>query len=191
MLRARLAAFSNWPLSSFPPASSPPCAASRTTTNLPAGAGGACCAGTAMDITAKRTAGVDLLQCIDGQAAQKLGEEVSGLLGHYRAGKGNLAQLLHRNRVREESNIGFTAPDLVYCLRRITKVADVGLFTNLFGVQAKQAVEDDGVQVAQVQLTLIFRQGGKSFGSRLRLGTKQVSALPGYCYEGRPGLLAE
>src|ERR1017187_1868689 len=85
---------------------------------------------------------------IDGQAAEQFREKVGGLLGHHVAGKGNFPELLHGDGVGEENDIGFAAANLFYCFAGVTQVANVGLLANLFGVQAEQAVEDDGVEMA-------------------------------------------
>ena len=77
--------FSNCPLSSLAPASSPPWAASSNTTNLTAGAGGrgagvgaVCCAAAIQPVAnvAAITGMASLVQRIDGKAAEQLGKEV-------------------------------------------------------------------------------------------------------------------
>ena len=53
--------------------------------------------------------------------------------------------------------------DLVDGLGGVAEVADVGLLANFFRVEAKELVKDDGVEVAEVELALVFResrQGG-------------------------------
>src|ERR1700678_3789057 len=103
---------------SRPPVSSPPCAASSTTIKraccgAAAGAGtggaaGGACAAAARLPPAARTASAPaprripkpaLLQRIDSQAAQQLGEKVGGLLRHHIACKSHFPQLLHGYRV--------------------------------------------------------------------------------------------
>ena len=99
-----------------------------------------------------------LLQRIDCQAAQQLGKEVSGFLRHDSAGKGDFAKLFHGHRVGEEGHVGFAAANLVNRLARVAEVANVGLLADLLRVQAKQPVEDDGVQMAEVELALVLGQ---------------------------------
>src|SRR6266567_6712494 len=116
-LKARVAAFSSWPSFRCPPVSSPPCAASITTTKRDGGAGGAggaCCAGVtlASPDVARRTAAAhgprapQLLQRIDREPAQQLGIEISGLLRHHFACEGDFLELLQRNGIGKEGDIG-------------------------------------------------------------------------------------
>src|SRR6185436_2656736 len=128
-LRVRLTAFSNWPLSRCAPVSSPPWAASRTTTNLGAGAGIGCCAAAVFPAVNARTntAIASLLQCIDGQAAEELREEVGGLLRHDRTGKCHFSQLLHGDGVGEKGYIGFSAAHLFHGFASVAQIADVCL----------------------------------------------------------------
>ena len=102
------------------------------------------------------------VQGIDGKAAEQLGEEVGGLLGHDVAGKGDFAELLHGDGVGEEGDVGFAAADLVNGFGGVAQVADVGLLADLFLVEAEQAVEDDGVQMAEVELALAFGQAWRA-----------------------------
>ena len=110
-----------------------------------------------------------LVQRIDGQAAEQLGEEVGGFLGHHVAGKGDFPELLHGDGVGEESDVGLAAAHLVDGFGGVAQVADVGLLADLFRVEAEQAVEDDGVQMAQVELALTFGQIGERGAARLGL----------------------
>ena len=43
----------------------------------------------------------------------------------------------------------------------VAEVAEVGLLADLFGIEAEEFVEDDGVEMAQVELTLVFGKAGK------------------------------
>ncbi len=81
----------------------------------------------------------NLLQCIDGQAAEELREEVSGFLRHDGAGKGDFAELFHGYRVGEESYISFAAPHLVDCFGGVTKVAEISLLADFLCVEAEEA----------------------------------------------------
>ena len=120
-----------------------------------------------------------LLQRIDGKAAEQFGKEVGGFLGHDGAGKGDFAELFHGDGVGEESDVSFAAAHLVDGFGGIAQVAQVGLFADFFGIEAKQAVEDDGVQMAQDRAGADFREarqrgrgGGRAWsaGARRRCG---------------------
>ncbi len=132
-----------------------------------------------------------LVQRIDGQAAEQFGEEVGGFLRHHVAGKGHFPELLHGDGVGEEGDVGLAAADLVHGFAGVAQVAQVGLLADLFGVQAEQAVEDDGVQVAQVELALALGQVGQRGGDGLRLGAQQEGSGAGDGDKGGAGLLAE
>ena len=133
----------------------------------------------------------NLLQRIDGEAAEQFGEEVGGFLRHDVAGEGDFAELLHGDGVGEEGDVGLAAPDLVDGFGGVAEVAEVGLFADLFGVEAEQAVEDDGVQMAQVELALAFGQIGQRGGDRFGLGAQQEGAGAGDGDEGGAGWLAQ
>ncbi len=64
--------------------------------------------------------------------------------------------MLHGDRVGEEGDVGFAASNLVNRLTRVAEVADVGLLADLLCVETEQAVEDDGVQMAQIELALVL-----------------------------------
>src|ERR1700722_12624574 len=64
-------------------------------------------------IAAFQLAGVPLIQRVHGQSTQQLGIEIGGLLRHHLAGKRYFLQLLQRNRIREEGNIGLASPYLL------------------------------------------------------------------------------
>ena len=95
-----------------------------------------------------------LVQRIDGEAAEEFGEEVGGLLGHDIAGEGNFPELFHGDGVGEENDIGFATANLVDGFGSVAQVAEVCLLADLLFVEAEDAVEQDGVQVAQVQSAL-------------------------------------
>ena len=131
-----------------------------------------------------------LVKRIDGQAAEELGEEVGGLLRHHVAGEGYFPELLHGNWVGEEADVCFASANLLYGFGSVTEVAEVGLLADFFGIEAEKAVEDDGVQVAQVELALALGQVGKS-GGGFGFGAQQKSAGAGYGDEGCALLVAE
>ena len=89
-------------------------------------------------------------------------------MGHDVAGEGYFAKLFHGDGVGEEGDVGFAAADLVDGFGGIAQVADVGLLADLFGVEAEEAVEEDGVEMAEVELALALGQIGES-GARLRV----------------------
>src|SRR5580658_1956390 len=120
-----------------------------------------------------------LVQRIDGEAAEELGEKVGGLLGHYVAGEGYFPKLLHGNRVGEKGDVGFAAADLVNGFGGVAEIAEVGLLADLLGVEAEEAVENDGVKMTQVELALALGQVGKGGGDGLRFGTQQERAGAG------------
>ncbi len=78
--------------------------------------------------------------------------------------KGYFPELLHGNGVGEESDVGFATADLLHRFGCVAQIAKVGLVADLFGVKAEQTVEDDGVQVAQVELTLALGHVGQGDG---------------------------
>ena len=75
-----------------------------------------------------------LVQRIDGQAAEELGEEVSGFLRHYVAGECYFLQLLHGYGVGQEGDVCLAAAHLLHGLPGIAEVAEVGLLADLFGI---------------------------------------------------------
>ena len=127
----------------------------------------------------------NLVQRIDGQAAEQFGEEVGGLLGHDVAGESDFAELLHGDGVGEEGDVGFAAAGLVYGFGGVAQVADVGLLADLFRVEAEQAVEDDGVQMAEVELALAIGQIGERGVDGIGLRAQQEGAGFGDGDEGR------
>src|ERR1700676_5344771 len=153
-LNARLADFSSWPSLRCPPVSSPPCAASITTTNLAAGAagtcgaagaGGDCCAHARVkhsDI-ANRTAAAPatiprvrpLVQCIDREAAQQFGIKICGLLRHHVSSERDFLQLIERDGVGKEGDVCLATAHLVNSLGCVAQVADIGLLAHFFGIQ--------------------------------------------------------
>jgi len=128
--------------------------------------------------------GGDLIQRIDGEAAEEFGEEVSGLLRHNVAGKGYFPELLHGDGVGEEGDVGFRAAHLVDCFGSVAEVAEIGLVADLFGVEAEEAVEDDGVERGQVKLTLALGQEVESHGEGFRFGEEEQRAGAGDGDEG-------
>ena len=98
---------------------------------------------------------------IDREAAQQLGEEVGGLLGHHVAGKGYFAELLHGDGVGEEGDVGFAAARPGQRLRRRRAGSGGWSARGPFLVEAEQAVEDDRVQMGQIQLALALGELGK------------------------------
>ena len=81
--------------------------------------------------------------------------------------------------------IGFAAAHLFHCFPGVAQVAEVGLLAHLFGIQAQQPVENDGVQLRQVELALALRHIGQCRGHRFRLCAQQERARCGDRDEGR------
>ena len=110
-----------------------------------------------------------LLQRINGEAAQQFGVEVGGFLGHHGSGKGDFAELFHGDGIGKKGNVGFSALHLVDGFASIAQITKVGLLADLFSVEAKKLVEDDRVQVAQVELALVFGNAKPKQLRRLRV----------------------
>src|ERR1035437_10125849 len=77
-----------------------------------AGEAGWAAAGAAARPVTTRAANACLIQRINGQSAEQLGEEIGGFLRHYVAGKGHLPELLHGNRVGEKGDVSLAAAKL-------------------------------------------------------------------------------
>ena len=72
-----------------------------------------------------------------------------------------------------KADVRFAAMNLINRFGGIAQVADVGLLADLFGIEAEELVEDDGVQMAQVELALVFGQSGECGRGGLRLRTQK------------------
>ena len=105
---------------------------------------------------------------IDGKAAQELGVEVGGLLGHHVSGKGDLAQLIERDGIHEEGNVGAAFGDLLDRLAGIAEVAKVALLADRFGSDAEELIQHQRVKADDIELALARRQRLQRFVSSLR-----------------------
>jgi hypothetical protein len=114
-----------------------------------------------------------LVQRIDGKAAEKLGVKVSGFLRHHIPGEGHFAQLLHGNGIGEERHICFSAANVFNSLSGIAQIAQVGLLAHFFGVEAEQAVERDGVQLGEIKLALALGNRRERDGYGVGLGDEE------------------
>ena len=66
-----------------------------------------------------------LVEGVHGEAAQELGVEVGGFLGHHVAGEGDVAQLVEGDGLDEEGDVGFAGVNLGYGFGGVAEIADV------------------------------------------------------------------
>ena len=90
-----------------------------------------------------------------------------------------LLAIVHGDRVGEEGYVGFAAAHLVDCFASVAQIADVGLLANLFCIEAEQAIEHDGVELAQVELALVLGQVGQGGCSSIGPGAEQECSRRG------------
>ena len=115
---------------------------------------------------------------------RSLGKKSVDFCGMTSPAKRDFSQLVHGDRVGEEGDVGFSAAHLVDGFVGVAKIADVCLLADFLRVEAEQLVEDDGVELAQVELALVFGQVGQGSCGSIGLGAEQEAADAGDGDEG-------
>src|ERR1700722_2309699 len=203
MESASTMSFSSRCAARWAPVSAPPCAASSTMRNCGCtvaeergGSAGCACAGSCWgeassdrdaapaQSTAKRQRARKVLarryvsvQRIDGEAAQKLGIEVSRLLRHHLAVECDLAQLLQRGWVHQKCRLRRTLGHLLDSLSGVAQIAQVALLADGFLGKPQQLLQNQAVELRYIQLPLPLRKVRQRFLHRVRPSLQVVGAV--------------
>ena len=97
------------------------------------------------------------IEGIDGEAAQELRVEVGGLLGHHVSGEGDLAELIERDGIHEEGDVGAAFGDLLDGFAGVADVAQVTLLADRLRSDAEELIENQRVQADDIELALAGR----------------------------------
>ena len=95
-----------------------------------------------------------LVEGVDGEAAEELGVEVGGLLGHDVAGEGDVLELVEGDGLDEEGDVGFAFGDHGDGFVGFADVADAAEAGDGVLIEAEELVEDDAVELDDVELAL-------------------------------------
>jgi hypothetical protein len=132
-----------------------------------------------------------LVEGVDGEAAEELGVEVGGLLGHDVSCEGDIPELVERDGLDEECDVGVALGDHGDGLVGLADVTDAAEASDGLLVEAEELVEDDAVELDDVELALargqVFEFGGDDVG----LCGQQITAVDGDGDEGSFGCLRE
>ena len=110
------------------------------------------------------------------------------------AGEGYFFELLDGDGVGEEGDVGLAAVDLVDGFDGVAEITDVGwgagFFSEVFGVDGEDLVEQQGVELGEVEGALALGQVGEG-GLGLRAGAEKEGAGAGDGDEGSALMAAE
>jgi len=107
--------------------------------------------------------GVPLIQRVDCKPAQQLGVEIGRLLRHDVSGERDLLKLLERNRLNQKGDIRLARGDLIDGFRGFAQKSYISELCNPLLRKPKDAVEQNGMQLHNIQLRLPVRYVLKAF----------------------------
>jgi len=118
----------------------------------------------------------ELVEGVDGQAAEEFGVEVGGLLGHDVAGEGDVFKLVEGDGLDEEGEVGGAGLDEGHGFGGVAEVADVTGGFDFIGAEAEQVVEEDSVEFGDLELALFGGDLGEEGGDGFGFGGEEVVA---------------
>src|SRR5208337_1357841 len=124
-----------------------------------------------------------VLQGINGEPAEQLGEEVGGFLRQHFAAEGDIADLFHACRVQQESCVGAIANRIDGFLG-LSHILQMLLIADVFLRHAEDFCQDKFMKLNDVEGALLFRLPGERLRLLIGSSTQQESRIRGDRQDG-------
>src|SRR5271170_2290649 len=126
---------------------------------------------------------LELVEGVDGEAAEELGVEIGGFLRHDFAGERDVFELVKGDGLDEEGDVGLAGFDERDGFAGLAEVLDVAGRADLVFGEAEEVVEHYDVELRDAELALSWGQVLEKRADGLGFGGEEVVAIAGGGYK--------